>query len=147
MFHFPSSCQAFLRPPVHGAERTRADALNDVARTQDAVGGFLELRVLVEVVVDAVRAEERREADLAERLARTVLLEPDDFVLRTAVRTLARRKSIHGLFERELHEKPVRALDEQDVAREIAAPVRRPAAQDLCDGLACVFHSLVSFHK
>lgn len=80
------------------------------------MGGFLELRVLVEVVIDAIRAEERREADLAERLACAVLLEPDDFVLRAAVRALARRKSIHGLFERELHEEPVRALDEQDVA-------------------------------
>ena len=111
------------------------------------MGGFLELRVLVELVVDAVRAEERREADLAERLARAVLLEPDDFVLRAAVRALARRKGLHGFFERELHEELVRALDEQDVAREIAAPVRRPAAQDFFDGFARVFHQVISFHK
>lgn len=80
------------------------------------MSGFLELRVFVEVVIDAVRAEECREADLAERLACTILLEPDDFVLRAAVCALAHWKGIHGLFERELHEKLVRALDEQDVA-------------------------------
>ena len=104
------------RPPVHRAERPRADALDDVARAQDVMSGFLELRVFVEVVIDAVRAEECREADLAERLACTILLELDDFVLRAAVCALAHWKGIHGLFERELHEKLVRALDEQDVA-------------------------------
>ena len=104
------------RPPVHGSERSCADALDDVARAQDAAGGFLELRVFVEFIIDAVRAEECRKTDLTERLSCTVFLEPDAFVLRGAVRACALWESFHRFFEREFHEQLVRAFDEQDIA-------------------------------
>ena len=56
-------------PPVHRAECPRANALDDIARPQDVARGFFEFCIFVEVIIDAVGAEESRETDFIERLS------------------------------------------------------------------------------
>jgi hypothetical protein len=93
------------------------------------VDGAVEARVLVERVVDAIHAEEGAEADVVERLVEVAFPLPGALILRLVVRVLARGKRLPRLPHRELLERLARALHQEDVRREIVAPVRRLTAE------------------